>query len=222
MKIRKHGRSIKNSALIMLLLFVPHTALGALINRNPKASHEINRIFSKITASSSGVKTLSSDFVQEKHLSILDNMVTSKGRFYYKRDKRLRWELTEPEVLGFTVNGKRAKRWKNNIKLRQTFEIHKAPAIKAFTDQLFTWVNPDIKQIQKRYRIQVIGDNPIDLKLFPNSTQEKKHIDHLRLTFAADAIYVSAVEVHEPDGDYTRIRFMNMKINEPLQDSLFN
>ena len=213
---------MKKIALIILLLVVPHTVLGVPIKRDPIASNDINRIFSKIAASSYGVQTLSSDFIQEKHLSILENVVTSKGRFYYKRDKRLRWELTEPEVLGFTVNGKQAKRWKNNIKIRQTFEIHEAPAIKAFTDQLFTWVNPDIKQIQKRYRIQVIGDNPIDMKFFPNSTQEKKHIDHLRLTFADDAMYVSAVEVHEPDGDYTRIRFMNMKINEPLQDSLFN
>ena len=58
--------------------------------------------------------------------------------------------------------------------------------------------------------------------LLPISPQEKKYLDHLLITFAADASYVAAVEVHEPDGDFTRIQFLNTRINNPLHDSLFN
>lgn len=179
------------------------------------------KIFSEIAASASQVETLSSDFTQEKHLSMLEKVLTSKGRFFYKRDNRLRWELNDPVVSGFAVNGKYAARWDAQTKIPQTFNVNRVPFIKIFSDQVFSWAKADFKRLQKQYRIQVLGDEPVDLKLDPKSAREKKYLDHLRIVFAADASHVRTVEVHEPDGDFTAIRFFNTQINAPLPDSLF-
>jgi hypothetical protein len=59
------------------------------------------------------------------------------------------------------------------------------------------------------------------LKLYPKSSKEKKYLHYIRIVFAADASHVQMVEIHEPDGDFTRIRFSKMTINGPLPDSLF-
>ena len=134
----------------------------------------------------------------------------------------MRWALTEPNESGFSVNGKKAKRWDGKSGSKQTFDVHQAPFIKVFTDQVFAWAKADFKWLQRRYRIEIISLSPADLKLFPLSSREKEYVDHLRIAFARDAGYVSAVEVHEPDGDFTRIRFLNTRVNEPLQDSLFH
>lgn len=179
------------------------------------------KIFSEIAASASQVKTLSSDFTQEKHLSMLDKVLTSKGRFFYKRHNRLRWELNDPVVSGFTVNGKYAARWDAQTEIPQTFNVKRVPFIKLFSDQVFSWAKADFTRLQKQYRIQVLGVEPVDLKLDPKSAREKKYLDHLRIVFATDASHVSTVEVHEPDGDFTAIRFFNTQINAALPDSLF-
>ncbi len=179
------------------------------------------KIFSEIAAAASQVETLSSDFTQEKHLSMLDKVLISKGRFFYKRDNRLRWELNDPVVSGFAVNGDYAARWDGQTDVPQTFKVSRVPFIKIFSDQVFYWARADFKRLQQQYHIQVLSDTPVDMKLKPKFEREKKFVDHLRIVFAANAGHVRTVEVHEPDGDFTAIRFFNTEINTPLPDSLF-
>ena len=215
--------------IIFLILFCAIAGLGfgAQVQNEPKVPVDKNpidknRVFAKIAESAAQVQTLSCDFIQEKHFSMLKNVLSSKGRLYYKRNDRLRWELSEPTASGFAVNGKQAKRWDEKSGKTLTFEVHKVPFIKVFTDQVFAWAQADFKWLQQRYHIEVLNAKPVDLKLSPIFSQEKKYVDHLRIAFARGASYVRTVEVHEPDGDFIRIRFINPKINEPLLDSLFN
>jgi len=204
---------------IALILFLPAIVLGQ--TELEKADNQ-NRIFSEIANSASRVETLSCDFLQEKHMSMLDNVLTSRGRLYYKRDKRLRWEINHPTASGFAVNGDLAKRWQGGSGRTQTFKVNQIPFIKVFTEQVFSWASADFKQLKKRYQIKVLSDNPIKLMLLPISPQEKKYLDNFQISFAADASYVSAVEIHESDDDFTRIHFLNIVINHPLNDALFN
>jgi outer membrane lipoprotein-sorting protein len=206
-------------------IFLVLCVSGMSFPGRPAAASEAHRdkakIFTEIAASASRVKTLSSDFTQEKHLSMLDKVLTSQGRFFYKRDNRLRWELNDPVVSGFAVNGTYAARWDAQTEIPQSVNVNRVPFLKIFSDQVFSWAKADFKRLQKQYHIQVIGENPVDLKLDPKSAREKKYLDHLRIVFATDASHVRTVEVHEPDGDFTAIRFINTQINAPLPDSLF-
>jgi outer membrane lipoprotein-sorting protein len=210
---------MKSVTIIALILFLPAFVLG---QTRPDDSDNQNRIFSEIAYSALQVDTLACDFLQEKHMKMLERVLISKGRLYYKRNNRLRWEVTHPVRSGFSVNGERAKSWKDDSGRKQAFKINQIPFVKVFTDQVFSWVDADFKKLKKRYHIKVLSETPIQLALTPISDQEKKYLDHLRISFSENASYVTAVEVHEPDGDFTRIHFLNIQINNPLQDSLFN
>lgn len=207
---------------IFVFSIMPGMTLCGQTVEEPNRSVDKHLVFSDISASASKINTLFSDFIQEKHLGMLNKVLVSKGQFYYKRKERLRWVLTEPAVSGFCVNGKKAKRWDEKTGSTQEFEVHRVPFIKVFTDQVFAWARADFEWLQKRYQIKIISSRPADLELYPLSAREKEYVDHLRIAFARNAGHVSAVEIHEPDGDFTRIRFLNIRINEPLQDSLFN
>ena len=102
---------MKKIMFIIVLGLIPGVGLRGQASEGSQESVDKDRIFAEIAAFSSEVNTLSSDFIQEKHLSMLNNVLISKGRFYYKRNERLRWALTEPAASGFAVNGKIAKRW---------------------------------------------------------------------------------------------------------------
>ena len=210
---------MKPIIIIALILFIPVWVVG---ETGEERSDNQAKIFSEIASSASQIDTIASDFLQEKHMSMLENVLITKGRLYYKRNNRLRWEINYPAASGFAVNGDDAKRWEGASGRTQAFKVNQVPFIKIFTDQVFSWASADFEWLKKRYHIQVLSDAPIKLMLLPISPQEKKYLDHLLITFAADASYVAAVEVHEPDGDFTRIQFLNTRINNPLHDCLVN
>ena len=213
---------MKRIIFIFLILLVPGGVFSSQLQKGQKPAGEKERLFSEIAKAAIKVTTLKSDFVQERHLGMLEDVLISKGRFYYKKQDRLRWELIKPVTSGFAVNGKQAKRWDGKSGRTQRFEVYQVPFIKLFTDQVFAWATADFKQLQKNYKIEILGDAPVDLKLMPMRSQEKEYLAHFRIAFSIDASHVNAVEVHETGGDFTRIRFFNTIINTPLPDTLFD
>jgi len=213
---------MKRVIIIFLVILSPLGAIAGDLQKDPQQPGDKGRVFSEIASAASRITTISSEFIQEKHLSMLENVAFSKGRFYYKRDDRLRWELIEPVPSGFVVNGEKAKQWRGRSGPGQSFAVRQVPFIKLFTDQVFAWARADFKWMQQGYRITLLSESPVDLKLVPVLSQEKEYLDHIRIVFAAGAGHVSAVEVHETDGDFTIIRFLNTVLNLPLHDDLFD
>ena len=70
--------------------------------------------FSHIAAAVAGLQTISSDFTQEKHVSMLKDPLVSSGRFVYEKPDRLYWEITKPSPAGFVVRGGKARRWEGD------------------------------------------------------------------------------------------------------------
>ncbi len=207
--------------LMAAVLFPAVSITGEPVSSEFSASDENAEIFAKIAESSSGVSTISSNFLQEKHLKMMEKVIVSKGLFYFQKPDRLRWEFVEPSAFGFSVNGDSAKRWRGKKGHTRSFKISREPIFKVIIDQVFSWANADFKQLEKGYDILVISKEPIVLKLIPRKPREKKIIDHLMLTFANAASHVDSVEVHEKGNDFTRIRFTNIILNEILQQNLF-
>ena len=102
---------MKPVIIIALILYLPAFVLS---QTGIEESDNQNRIFSEIASSASQVETFSCEFLQEKYMSMLDNVLISKGRLYYKRNNRLRWEINHPATSGFAVTGDQAKRWEGD------------------------------------------------------------------------------------------------------------
>jgi outer membrane lipoprotein-sorting protein len=203
--------------LIAFLLFTagPATAGEALTPDGSAA------IFSSLERTAGAVKTLSSDFVQEKHLSMFKTVLTSKGRFYFSKPDLLRWELTTPVASGFVLKGEKGRRWHERTGRTESFQISQDPVMKLVSDQLFAWARADFQWLKKEYRISVLSESPVALRLEPRSAATAGFLHHLLITFSPDGRYVRSVELHEKDGDYTRIKFVNAAVNKPLQADLF-
>lgn len=213
---------MKRIIIIFLMILSPSGAVARDLQKHPQQPGDKDRVFSEIAGAASRTTTISSEFIQEKHLSMLEDAVYSRGRFYYKRNDRLRWEFIEPASWGFVVNGEKAKRWRGPAGSGQSFAVHRVPFIKTFTDQVFAWARADFEWMRQRYCITLLSESPVDLKLVPVLSEEKEYLDHIRIVFAAGAAHVSTVEVHEADGDFTIIRFLKTVLNLPLHDDLFD
>jgi outer membrane lipoprotein-sorting protein len=183
---------------------------------------ELERIQTEISLQARTITTIVSDFDQERRMGLLDTVALSRGRFFFKKADRMRWEIIEPEVSGFSVNGDRGKRWDAQINREERFSLRQMPFIKFFTDQVFAWAQADFDGLQRTYRVEAVCERPAELKLVPLLPQMKEYVDHLRIVFSAEFSHVALIEVTEIDGDFTRIRFFNTHLNRPLQDDLFD
>ena len=93
--------------------------------------------------------------------------------------------------------------------------------MKLVSEQLFAWARADFTWLKKEYRITVLEESPVALRLEPRSAVTAGFLHHLLINFSADGRYVKSVELHEKDGDFTRIRFVNAAVNKPLAADLF-
>lgn len=219
----RHQISRKISLLAILILFPFYSLPG--ITAETKLEYEPmdtkSSSFANIAVAALALRTISCDFLQEKHLSMLKNPLLSSGWFAYEKPDHLYWKFIRPSPAGFVVNGDKAKRWGNDPRLSQVFEIEKDPIAKAIIEQVFAWVRADFPWLEKRYKITVTEDTPTLLKLVPLSSQEKKYVSHLYIAFTEDWVHVKLVEIHEKGGDYTRITFSNISLNRPLPKDIF-
>jgi outer membrane lipoprotein-sorting protein len=208
---------VKKLALLLASLLITASTVAAA--ETPAAGNAA--VFASLQRSAGSVSTLSSDFVQEKHLSMFKTVVTSKGRFYFGKPDRLRWELTSPVASGFVIKGDKGRRWHERTGRTESFSINQEPVMKLVSDQLFAWARADFRWLSREYRITVLSESPASLRLEPKSAAAAGFLQYLLINFSADGRYVKSVEVHEKDGDFTRIRFANTAVNKPLQADLF-
>jgi outer membrane lipoprotein-sorting protein len=204
--------------LILCALLLLSLSAGTVAAAETPASPAL---LSSLERTAGGVKTLSSDFVQEKHLSMFKTVLSSKGRFYFSKPDLLRWELTAPVASGFVLKGEKGRRWHERTGRTESFQISQEPVMKLVSEQLFAWARADFAWLKKEYRISVLEESPVALRLEPRSAVTAGFLHHLLISFSADGRYVRSVELHEKDGDFTRIKFVNTAVNKPIAADLF-
>jgi len=169
----------------------------------------------------SNIQSLSCEFKQEKHLAMFNEVLVSTGRFYFQKPDRLRWEYIKPVRMGFVLNGRKGKRWSEIDGSETGFDPQKEPGMMMIRKQLLAWATFNLKWLQKTYYIQVKSKEPVILSLRPKNSKAQI-IDHLYIRFTKNKNAIDTLELHEKDGDFTRIKFSNQKINVVLSKNIFN
>jgi hypothetical protein len=187
-----------------------------VMNNSDKVQDTKSLAFTTIGSASKNLQTILSDFIQEKHLAMLKDPLISSGRFGYEKPDTLYWEITKPAQPGFAVKGLKARRWNNNPNSSQAFDIEREPLVKAIAEQIFAWARADFSWLEKRYRIIIAEETPGEIRLIPLSSHEKKYVSYLLVIFSNNLSQLSSVEIHEKGGDFTRIKFINTLLNQPL------
>jgi len=205
------------SAAFFIVVYLVSTAFGndALLSTFDRETLQ------KIRRAMEGIETVSGDFSEEKRLVMLKEPVVLKGRFYYIRPDRLRWEHLTPEIQGIAVSNGHGSKWLQDASKATPFELDSAPAIRRFVDQVLSWIRGDFDGTTDKYRIAVSSKGPVSVVLTPISEAEKAFLDRILITFSSDLRHVQSVDIHEKDGDASRIRFTRVQINRVLEPGLF-
>lgn len=209
-------------ALILTLLLLTTSTLDVAAQA-PKGYTAITNTASLqniLAVSARNTQTIASDFSQVKHMKMMNDKVNSRGKFYFKKEDKIRIEYTSPFQYLLIMNG-------GQIMVRDENKTNKINTRNSKTMQSVNKVMMDCM------RGTVFGNKDFQVKAF-----EMKNLYLLQLTpvnssmkslFARIDVYieksdnsVSKLVMNENGGDYTDMNFTNKKINTSLADALFS
>ncbi|PZF74169.1 outer membrane lipoprotein carrier protein LolA [Taibaiella soli] len=179
----------------------------------------VNTFQQSLAQANSAKQTIQSDFTQVKHLSLLADKIKSKGKFYFKKEDKVRIEYTDPYYYLLVMNGGQImvkdeqKSSKVNTRNSKTMQSVNRIMIDCMRGTVFQ--NPDFKvsayENANGYLLSLVPSNDAMKKMFKQIDvyMDKKNFDVSRLTMT------------ETGGDYTDMDFTNTQHNVALNETLF-
>ncbi len=181
---------------------------------------DIDGFRSSMTEASANTNTIISDFEQLKHLSFLEEDVESRGTFFFQKENKLRWEYTNPFFYLIIFN-------KDTVMIR---DENKTNVYDAASGKMFRQINEimlsmvsgtilDSDDFEFEYY-----ENPSSykLELTPQDENMKEFLSKIRLFINTKDYSVDELYMIEKSGDYTRIRFINKRLNEEIPQHIFD
>jgi outer membrane lipoprotein-sorting protein len=175
---------------------------------------------SSLAATAKNTQTIASDFSQMKHMKMMNDKVSSKGKFYFKKEDKIRIEYTSPFQYLLVMSG-------GQIMVRDENKTNKINTRNSKTMQSVNKVMMDCM------RGTVFTNKDFAVKAYDNKAQYLMQMtpinSSMKSLFARIDVYieksdnsVSKLVMNESGGDYTEMIFTNKKINTALADALFS
>jgi outer membrane lipoprotein-sorting protein len=163
--------------------------------------------------------TIKSDFIQDKNMSMLAEKITSKGKFWFKKNNQVRMEYTDPFQYLMIINQDKvyikdgAK--ENTISTKSNKLFQQINKITVDCVQGTALNNPDFatKVFENKGNYLV--------ELTPVSKNLKDYFSTINIIIDKKDYSVASIEMNESSGDNTTIKFINKEMNTILPDALF-
>jgi outer membrane lipoprotein-sorting protein len=205
---------------IILILLVIGSGIGV------KAQHtgytqltDLTKFKQQFTEVAQKTQTIKSDFTQEKNLSMLSEKITSKGKFWFKKNNMLRMEYSKPFEYLMILN-------KDNVYIKDGQKENK---VSTRSNKVFKQINKIVLDC-----IQGTALGSADFKsavyeskgsylisLSPVDKQMSGFFKTINITVDKKDYSVDTIEMLEESGDSTTLRFTNKEINAQIADTLF-
>lgn len=210
---------ISKALLSILFLMLLSFELSAQANQF-KDMKDIERFKKKFESISKTIVTIQSSFTQEKNLSVISEVVKSKGKFYFKKENLLRWQYDKPYSYVIVFNG-------DNILIKDS---KKSKVLNTQSNDMFRKIAEIMSMSlqgnvlnSKEFKISFFeNDSQILLKLTPQNKAMASFLKTINMYISKKDYSVVKLELAEPSGDYTKIEFNDRKVNENISDEKFS
>jgi outer membrane lipoprotein-sorting protein len=152
---------------------------------------------------------------------VISEKIITKGLFYFKKEKKLRWEYTDPYRYIIIINGD-----KIYIKDENRENRFDASSNKVFSEVnaiMVGCIRGTILNDDKQFSADLLENAEFFLvRLHPLTPRLKGSIEEIRIFFDKKSFTVARLEMHESSGDFTKIDFTGMKMNTIVADEVFS
>jgi outer membrane lipoprotein-sorting protein len=183
------------------------------------AVSDLSKFREAFSAASQKTTSIKSDFIQEKNLTMLSEKITSKGKFWFKKENLVRMEYSQPFQYLMIIN-------KNNVFIKDGQKENK---ISTASNKLFQQINKitvdcvqgtTLNNSDFNYRV-FENDKTFLMELSPTAKNLKEYFKSINVTVDKKDYSVTKIDMRELSGDNTVINFINKELNVTISDALF-
>ncbi len=191
--------------------------LAAASDAAPCASTET--CLRAIEAAQRETRSLSADFVQVKHVSLLDEPLESRGRFLFARPDRIRLDIEAPQRATVIIDGA-------NVHIPGLSEAdRKALAMTPMATmfgQLGAVFAGSTSALEGNFDVTARADGAaIQMQLVPRAEQWRRMFRSLSIRFAGDELTAETITLDDALGDSLTVTLSNARRNVEVPASAF-
>ncbi|MBE0648091.1 MAG: outer membrane lipoprotein carrier protein LolA [Bacteroidales bacterium] len=203
--------------LFLFVLLASSFMAGA--QQKPLDAATIQQIKKGVSQASAKTNTISSEFTQEKEMRILNDKIISSGRFYFKKDRLLRWEYIHPFSYVIAIRG-------DVITIQDEGEVKSfnTQSNKVFSEVnriIIGSVNGTLLEDDSFKASYIQNRDHYVVSLTPVSPSLRESLSRIMIFFNKTNFTVDKLEMYESEGDFTRIAFTTKELNKPVSDEVF-
>ncbi|SDJ26936.1 outer membrane lipoprotein carrier protein [Flavobacterium noncentrifugens] len=207
---------IRSYILMLSLLFVSFTAFA---QEQKMSDTEITAFKQSVNTVSKKIKSLSTDFIQYKHMDFLAKDIETSGKMFFKEPNLLQWQYKKP--YNYSIVFKNGKILINDEGKKSAMDVGSSKIFAKLNKLIVGSVSGDMFD-DKEFAITYFKTKDFNVtKLIPKDAALKKYIRQIELSFDKQDATVNQVRLMESAEDYTKIVFKNKILNAKIDDSAF-
>ncbi len=183
---------------------------------------DVQALLDEVEDNLSDVETLSVDFVQERHLSIMNDILRAEGTLLFTRPSGVRLEIRSPFRSIIVASDKSVVRYEMLDGKWRRLTSGDARAVTTVTDQISRWIRGRLRESGNAFTLSAVLEPNTEIILTPRDERLRKYIEAIRLVLNDQRNALKALRVNEPGGDYVVMTFFREKRNVALDGALFD
>jgi outer membrane lipoprotein-sorting protein len=203
-----------------LFFFILLLPLWLSAQQQPMTAKESELFRQKVTEATKRVNSIACDFIQNKEMSVLAEQITSKGKFFYRKEKMLRWEYTDPFPYLIIINRDQIYVRDDNRENRVNIQSNRF--FRELNTIIIGAVSGTLLNDEKNFRASFSdAGTAYAVVLVPQSAKIRETLNEIVLYFSKTDYTVEKLVMREASGDFTRIEFSARKLNQPIPNEKF-
>jgi len=184
-----------------------------------KPLQDPSRAIEQVNAFSQKTSTITTGFTQEKEMSFMEEIIFSSGKFYFEKEKKLRWEYTEPFKYAIILNNNRIRIIDEGR--NKDFDAGSNRMFVELSEIMSGMVNGTLLNSDKFHATWYESTEDYVVELLPVATAMKDYLSMIVLEISKKDYSVDGLKMVEKSGDFTHISFRNKKFNEEIPEDTF-
>lgn len=174
----------------------------------------------RLASEAQTIQSIESDFTQVKYLDILDEKVTSKGKFYYQKSGKICMDYVQPVNYLIVINGARLKIVADGKKSIMSLGANKM--MNQMQDMLIACMVGDLSRMSADYKLEYFENAQYFLvKIKPVNKAIQAYITGIEIYLDKKDMSVSKLRLAEAATNYTEYEFHNKRFNALKDETKF-
>lgn len=176
---------------------------------------------SRLAKEAQTIQSIESDFTQVKYLDILDEKVTSKGKFYYQKSGKICMEYAQPVNYLIVINDSRLKIVADGKKSTMSLSANKM--MNQMQDMLTACMIGDLGKMSSDYKLEYFENaRQYMVKIKPVNKVIQAYISGIEIYLDKKDMSVCKLRLSETAANYTEYEFCNKSFNTLKDETRFS